>query len=210
LSSLCARARWCGAAGWQVAPACDLHLDTLEHNAHSTALDAIWAGVPLLSLPQVGDDHGSAVHHPAPTCAALALSFPHAPRGAHAARHLTHALPNGLVAHALHTLWPCRRQRGASSCCVRCTRSHAKERAPSTQPLHRRVCALFTHFTPFTDVCAQERFAARVGASINVALGLGPLHTPIAHSLKEYRLRRVTQSSQSELYDALMMRRARH
>ena len=35
-----------------VAPACDLHLDTPEHNAHSTGLDAMWAGVPLLTVPK--------------------------------------------------------------------------------------------------------------------------------------------------------------
>ena len=34
-----------------VASVCDLHLDTHSHNAHSTALDALWAGVPIVTLP---------------------------------------------------------------------------------------------------------------------------------------------------------------
>jgi predicted O-linked N-acetylglucosamine transferase (SPINDLY family) len=31
--------------------AADLFLDTLPYNAHATALDALWAGVPLLTYP---------------------------------------------------------------------------------------------------------------------------------------------------------------
>ena len=34
-----------------VAPVCDVHLDSTDHNAHSTGLDGLWAGVPLLTMP---------------------------------------------------------------------------------------------------------------------------------------------------------------
>ncbi len=34
-----------------VAPVCDFHLDSTDHNAHSTGLDGLWAGVPLLTMP---------------------------------------------------------------------------------------------------------------------------------------------------------------
>ena len=36
-----------------VAPVCDFHLDSTDHNAHSTGLDGLWAGVPLLTMPGV-------------------------------------------------------------------------------------------------------------------------------------------------------------
>lgn len=59
----------------KVAPACDFHLDSPDHNAHSTGLDGLWAGVPLLTVP--GERFAARVG--ASIVGAMGLSWRHNP-----------------------------------------------------------------------------------------------------------------------------------